>query len=343
MLDRLRARSVNANPPKLQKIRPAVSVHDFRKYQPTIVRAPVNSKPAPTQPKTVQYAQPVAKAMPVPPMKRQARTVLPQVVAAPVKPAGIVSPPPNRPVSSPRSQAGPKIIRVPYPARSSTPNGIKALKGSGTGKLLVMVAAGPSVNEINFSAIKGHPLIDVMCINQPHKDLWPVKYWAFCDHSQYRRNISVWDGYDGTIINSTNVRARKSNQFVLDNIRGKGFVLDVSHGYHIGRSSTYANMQVAYHMGYEKIYIFGCDMAEVNGVLHYYGQNPDVPNERRKQRFADEADNYNWAAQNLAEPVRQRFVFCSNYNPWPFVNRFGRLDHTTAVDEIVRVANTLQK
>jgi hypothetical protein len=198
-----------------------------------------------------------------------------------------------------------------------------------------MIAAGPSVGEVDFTPIKDNQLIDVMCINQPYSKLWPTQYWAFCDHTQFVRNESVWHDYKGVIFNSTNVRAHKGNQYVLSSIPGKGFSLDILNGYHIGRSSTYANMQIALYMGYEKIYIFGCDMAGVNGVMHYYGQNPDVSNDRRQERFAAEAEHYTWAAKNLPQRIRERFIFCSSYNPWPFIQDFKKLDHKLAIQSIL--------
>jgi hypothetical protein len=141
--------------------------------------------------------------------------------------------------------------------------------------------------------------------------------------------------------NSPNVRARRGNQIVVNVLHGKGFSLDITRGYHIGRSSTYAAMQIANYMGYRRVYIFGLDMGAVNGVLHYYGQNPDVSNEIRKSRFEAEAGNYMWAAQNLPKEVREKFFICSNYNKWPFVEFFNRVDHIISIDEILKYVNSL--
>ena len=40
---------------------------------------------------------------------------------------------------------------------------------------------------------------------------------------------------------------------------------------------------------------------------------------------------------------RKKFVFCSEYNPWPFVKEFERMDHRKAVDHILEKANQMQK
>jgi hypothetical protein len=212
---------------------------------------------------------------------------------------------------------------------------IEGLRNIGLNRVLVMVAAGPSVLEVDLMPLSGHRVIDFMCINKPYVPLWPTRFWAFCDHTQHRANIDVWDKYDGIIINSPNVRARKPNQIIIRTKSGKGFSVDVSKGYYIGRSSTYAAMQVVYYMAYRKVFLFGVDMCGINGKFHFYGQNPDVPNNARESRFPAEAQHYLWAGQNLPESVRDRFVFCSSYNPWPFLKYFTKWDHKEAVQKIL--------
>jgi hypothetical protein len=220
---------------------------------------------------------------------------------------------------------------------------IDTLKNIGIGRILIIIAAGPSVNEVDLTPMKGHSQIDMMCINKPYKTVWPTKFWAFCDHTQYTRNEATWNEYTGIIINSPNVSARKSNQIIIRTRHGKGFSKDVLGGYHIGRSSTYANMQVALFMNYDKIFIFGLDMTEVNGQLHHYGVNPDVSHENRKNRFQAEADNYTWAGQNLPLEIRKRYFICSSYNPWEFCQLFNKMDHKTAVRDILLIADTMKQ
>ena len=180
-----------------------------------------------------------------------------------------------------------------------------------------------------------------MAINQPygyypdrcpkkHVAIWPTRYWAFCDHSQYKRNQETWDKYKGLILNSAAVKARHPKQIIIKHRGSKGFSKDMMSGYHIGRSSTFANMQVAWYMNYDKIYIFGLDMGEVDGKLHHYGQNPDVANDNRKARFASEAEHYGHAVRTLTPKEREKFVICSSYNKWPFADNFPRLHQKEA-------------
>jgi hypothetical protein len=214
---------------------------------------------------------------------------------------------------------------------------IMKLKDIGKGRILIIIAAGPSVLEVDFTPLLKIPTIDFMCINKPYKPVWPSKFWAFADQTQYTRNKETWDSYQGIIINSPNVTARKPNQVLITSRSGQGFSLDVAQGYFIGRSSTYANMQVAYYMNYQSIYIFGTDMGEVGGKLHHYGVNVDVAPELRKQRFKFEAEHYLYAGKNLPEDIRNKFIFCSSYNNWEFTKYFPKLDHKIAVEIIISI------
>lgn len=222
---------------------------------------------------------------------------------------------------------------------------IQELQGIGKGRLLVMVACGPSVSEeVDFSPIIQHPMVDFMNINKPYDPIFPCRWWVFCDQSQYLRNQKTFEQHKGTIINAWSVRARHPQQILIRNKPGRGFSKNLLQGYHIGRSTTYANMQVAYWMNYDKVYIFGCDMdpdaVKKFGKLHHYGTNPDVDPKIRVKRFEQEASHYLNGANHLSPSERQKFVFCSAYNPWPFMKQFPNLDHREAVEAIGKVADT---
>lgn len=219
-------------------------------------------------------------------------------------------------------------------------NKLMSIKNSGSGQILVMIACGPSANEVDFLPLKGKNNIKIMIINKPISYIWPVDYWAFCDHSQYVRNKVDFDNYNGLLINSVGVKAKKPNQVLIKAIQGKGFNPDIINGYFIGRSSVYANMQTALFMNFDKIFIFGIDMCAVDGKTHHYGNgfNPDVAPDLRIQRFEHEAAHYSGAGNILSEDVRKKFYFCSSYNQWPFTNKFNKWDHKDAVAKILEIA-----
>jgi hypothetical protein len=183
--------------------------------------------------------------------------------------------------------------------------------------------------------IKDFNNVDIMCINKPDSRLWPTKFWLFADKSQYRRHTDLWESYRGITFNTPAVNVNRENGYHLKILNGKGFSLDLHNGVHIGRSSTYVALQVANYMRFDKVYVFGCDMSAVGGSLYPWGSNPDVKDDTRESRFKHEASHFAWAADNLPDDMRKRFIFCSEYNPWPFVHKFKSIPHQVAINEIV--------
>lgn len=227
---------------------------------------------------------------------------------------------------------------------------INAVRGIGKGKILAMFAPGPSILEAQIDEIKNLKNVDTMTINKPDLRFWPTKYWMFCDRTQYVRNKNFFESYDGTIFNTMGINAKHKNQYRIRSISGKGFSADLSKGLYIGRSTTYSAMQVAAWMDYDYVFIFGIDMCKVtlerNGekitALHSYGVNPDVPESTRLKRFKREAESYDNASKIINESLRKRYYFCSEYNPWPFVDKFNRLNQKEAINYIKKISEEME-
>lgn len=220
---------------------------------------------------------------------------------------------------------------------------INSLRNRGRGRILVILGNGPSLSEAPIEKLKNVSLVDIMCINKPDTRVWPTTYWAFSDQSQYRRHTSLFKSFQNTIINSTAVKARKGKgQIVIRGLNGNGFSRDLTRGFHIGRSTVYANMQTALWMKYDRVFIFGIDMCKVGDKLHFYGENPDVKPDVRESRFQKEADNYERAYRILKEDEKI-FTMCSSYNPWPFAEKFGKMDHKEAVPYILELAAEMKR
>lgn len=234
-----------------------------------------------------------------------------------------------------KKKNGAKLQYVSHDISDASKEKIRKLRNRGVGRVLVIIANGPSINQVELGKLRGLPGIDTLSINKPDMRIWPTTYWAFCDPSQYTAHAQLWDSYNGIIINTTGISQQKESSLQIRHIGGPGFSTDLTKGFHIGRSTTYANMQTALWMGYDKIYIFGIDMCEVDGQLHFYGVNPAVPPDKRKERFLKESQFYAQAAEWLDDQTRSKFVFCSSYNTWAFVDKFCRLDHKIAVDHII--------
>lgn len=223
------------------------------------------------------------------------------------------------------------------PKRDRSNDNVKQLKGIGIGRILIICANGPSMSEVDFSTIKDNQKIDFYCVNKPNTNVFPSKFWGFCDQSQYNRHKELFDSYEGILINPTSVRARRHNQVLIRVKQGSGFSKDLELGYYIGRSSSYAAMQVAYYMEYSHIFLFGVDMAaDQNGNLWSYGNNnPDVKSEERLRRFAAEAKSYALAGDMLTQAERNRYTFCSSLLTWPFKDRFNHIDHKVAIEKVL--------
>jgi hypothetical protein len=248
----------------------------------------------------------------------------------------------GRPVIKPRLNPAKltKIVkppRVEYLVSDPSPESyalLKELRGCGAGKALLIIGNGPSINEVDLPAVAHLQNVDVMTINHPDQRIWPTKYWLFCDHTQLNRHLATWEAFNGWIITSSNIKKRKSNSIQIKNLQGNDFSLNLMEGMHIGRSSVYAAMQVAHFLAYDEVYIFGCDMAKVGDQLHFYGVNLDAPPDVRANRFAAEAEFYAAAGEKLDERIRKKYYFCSEYNLWPFTERYNKLDHKKAIEII---------
>lgn len=225
-----------------------------------------------------------------------------------------------------------------------SPAKIRAIQASGRGKILVIVANGPSINEVPLDKLVGIPRLETMSINSPDPRIWPTTHWAFFDLSQYRRHEKLWVNYEGYMFNSVSIRQQKNKSMQFRNKAGHGWSRNLVENIFIGRSSVYAAMQIAQWMSFDHTYIFGVDMNPkgLDGKLHFYGINPDVEPKLRAQRFEAESKFYEHAAEVLTEVERSKFTFCSRgINPWPFIDKFQSCTHQEAVDIILAHAAKL--
>lgn len=241
-----------------------------------------------------------------------------------------------------------KKAEIRYITRDTSPESparIATLKNSGKGKILIIIGNGPSILEAELGQLRNIPRIEILTVNKPDARVWPTEYWAFFDSSQFRRHEDIWNGYNGTIFNSTAIKRQKSKSMQLKNKAGKGWSRDLLKEIHIGRSSVFASMQIAAWMNHEHVYIFGCDMNPdgINGKLHFYGQNPDADPKIRVERFSREAACYEHAAGIMTPDERSKFTFCTTYNKWSFIEKFNQMDHRSAVEHIINHAMRLRK
>lgn len=235
----------------------------------------------------------------------------------------------------------PPSKQLVYPQVPALPPG--QLKSAGKDKILIIVGNGMSHSMADLPRLKNNPYVDMMSVNKPDERIWPTSHWFFCDHSQLTRHRALWEEYRGILINTTAIRDIRGKNFKIKSITEHAFSMDMEKGVHVGRSSVYAAMQIALYMGYDHIYIFGCDMSAVDGKLYPWGSNPDVKDDERLKRFKAEAVSYERAATTLSPSIRSRFTFCSEFNPFEFVDKFNRIDHKKAIEMILENANIIER
>lgn len=287
-------------------------------------QAVVPPKIKPPKRKPPQQAQAIAKA-PVAAVPNRLISPVPKVRQAPNRIDAI--------------KKSPIPYRQTFKPQIPNKNLILGLKNTGRGRVLIIIANGPSIKEIDFSAlraiIENSRLVDTMTINNPHNELWPTKYWMFADNTQYGRYKQEFKEYEGTIINTNAIRKRKENQVNIKYKGGKGFSRDLEQGFYLGRSTTFAALQVALYMDYKQIFVLGMDMSAVGNQMHYYGQNLDVDNKTREKRFNIEATYYQHAVEHELTPEeKNRIWICSQYNPFDFVNAFNRTSTQNTIEQI---------
>jgi hypothetical protein len=214
---------------------------------------------------------------------------------------------------------------------------INRLKSVGVGRALVIIGNGPSISTVNLGDLKDKKQIDICSINNPDMRVWPTQYWSFFDSSQYRRHKGLLADFKGVLLTGSSIESCHPNHLRLRNLGLQTFSQDLMKGLAIGRSSVFAALQVAEWMKYDEIYVFGVDMDAkgIDGKLHFYGTNPDVPPHVRVERFKAEADCFMLAVDNLSEERRKSIHFCSEYNTWPFVKHFGSHSASEGLDLVL--------
>lgn len=226
----------------------------------------------------------------------------------------------------------------PAPLTAEQQTKVAALKDTGRGRVLVIVANGPSISQIPLQKLKNHPKIALLSINCPDARLHSTDYWAVNDVSQLDAHHTLMANYPGILLVGNGVRRQVDNAVMIQVLEGKGWSSDLVKGYFLGRSTTYASMQTAAWMDYDKVYIFGCEMDPDAETLWFYGPtNAGIQADRRRSKFAAEAEHFQFAADHLSDAERARFIFCSEgLNPHAFVRSFSQLPVHRAVGHIIQ-------
>jgi hypothetical protein len=153
----------------------------------------------------------------------------------------------------------------------------------------------------------------------------------------------LYNSYSGTIFNSTTIKGESDHAIKFKHLPGVGYSRDVSTGVYIGMSSVYATIQIAMYMGYDNIFVAGCDMSEEVDMnqTHFYGVNRHVKPETRIKRFQKEANWYDRMAETLSAEERSRITFCSKgINKWRFMEAFNSVEPHLA-EELINASTSI--
>jgi hypothetical protein len=127
---------------------------------------------------------------------------------------------------------------------------IRGLRDIGAGRTLVILATGPSVNEVaDLDRLRDHPRIDTLAVNRALPDLDPT-FLIFQDAEARMRLKDYLPSYGGIVLSA--LRASPPDQ--LNTVRfearaGTGFSRELTQGVYCGKSTTYAAVQWALWMG----------------------------------------------------------------------------------------------
>ena len=177
----------------------------------------------------------------------------------------LISNPHDR-VSPYREALGLAINRLKWdlqPLSWASRNKIKALKNTHEGKKAVIMCNGPSLNKVDLEKLKGVFTIGLNKINLlfNRSDFRP-SIIAVVNANVIEQNADFYNETQIPVFADTYakkfIRHRKNIHFLHSTEVAK-FSRDVSFSIWKGGTVTYAAMQIAFHLGFTKVALVGCD------------------------------------------------------------------------------------
>ena len=223
-----------------------------------------------------------------------------------------------------RGSPAPPRPRETRPLTRSSIDRIRGLRGVGAGRRLLIVASGPTVARVDFSGLD-RGTSDVLIVNRPYQPLMDLaKWWAVNDMPVVMKHLDQIRAFKGTFICGSSAFIPGRDSIKVPALAGRGFSMDLSQGFYLGRSTTLSSLQVAGWMDYASIFVLGCDMS-AEGNLYHDGSAPlGMTESTRKKRFDTEAEYWAYAAKSMPVELRQKTTFVGDLNPYPFVRLFNR-------------------
>ena len=175
-------------------------------------------------------------------------------------------------------------------------------------KEVFIVAGGPSLKGFDWGRLINK---DVIAINRAYEVLPNAKYIYFADFDFFGRHEKGLLEHRGQIITGYAqgiCKGRIENPHVWEyTLTGpNGLDTQPNHIRH-GRNGGYAAINVAFHLGYKKIYLMGYDMGRVEGQTHWHNGHPRIDPE---SIYDTMLDHY----KTIAEPLKNNGVKVYNTN-----------------------------
>ena len=141
-------------------------------------------------------------------------------------------------------------------------------------KTFFIIASGPSLSQSDVDAIRGKGTVIVI------NDNYLLAPWAdilyFCDPKWFKWHMDKpeFKDFKGQIYTQDKTTAEENSFNYIESKAGEGLSTDPKVIYQ-GSNSGYQAINLAYHLGAERIILLGYDMQSVEGKWHWFGDHPD--------------------------------------------------------------------
>jgi len=186
-----------------------------------------------------------------------------------------------------------------------------------------VIAAGPSVAEVDLEDIRGFPTI---VVNRSFEAAPWADVLYFSDRRFYRWHKEAILAFAGIKFTATHEKHLKHPAITnLRKYKMKGLATD-AHYVGTGNNSGYAAINVAYHAGAGRIVLIGFDMKSQNGRQHWHENHPVV---YKDLIYAKMIPHF----QSLVEPLTAVGVECINTSMDSAITCFPKVPLAKIMDE----------
>lgn len=168
--------------------------------------------------------------------------------------------------------------------------GIKTFKDSHIGQRCFIIATGPSLNNTNLDLLKNEIIFGV---NTLYKKGIETKYYVAHDSNIWRYNADEILKQPSTIFLAEGAGykylasdIRNNNVFPLHQGDSNSFSTDiVKDGIGVNASVVMVTLQIAYYMGFNKVYLVGCDSSNKGQHFHPIDENARITLKRKEDTW----------------------------------------------------------